>query len=388
METEKKYATAPDLAIDERFRTFVLEPNNEITHYWNAWQQQGSEHEQVRRKQLMNEARMLVVALKPVQTDIPHDAQERTWQRIQAQISSPILLADTGLKPNTSIGENPLSQIHSVEEHRLTQEQEVTHKARILPLYLQKRASNWYGWVGVAAALLIIIGLGGLWKLSSLNSANVLVSTSDGGSRSTLTLPDGSVVIVGERSELTYSSDVVKNGAIREVMLQGEAYFKIIPTERDGEKVKFRVRTETALIEVLGTQFNVNTRRGQTAVVLQEGKVRVLSLDGKREFALLKPGERIEIGSEGVRSLREVKPELYTSWKDGKVFFEALPMAEVAAILHDSYNITLVFGDSTLVGKQFSGGVSANNISLLKEILQETFRVKVQQHNDTLFLLK
>ncbi|MBD1209621.1 MAG: FecR domain-containing protein [Ignavibacteria bacterium] len=374
-----------ELALDDNFRSFVLEPNAERSAAWDAWQREGPADEQQERLALMNDARLLFRVLEPQMPIIPEGAQELVWQRIQAQIHKSSASDVTPQTADSTLAHTSLQKI-DVHKNLTTQDRQNAHKAQILPLPLQNPQLTWYAWAGIAAAVLVGISLGVLWTINSFNPSNVFVSTSGGGGRSTLTLPDGSVVVVGERSELAYSAETLKNGAVREVSLQGEAFFHVQPTARDGEKVKFRVRTETALIEVLGTQFNVNTRREQTAVVLQEGRVRILSPDGKRELAVLQPGERIEINTEGLLNRREVKTKSYTSWKDGKVFFDALPMSEVSAILRDSYNFTLVFEDSTLASKTFSGGIPADNMPLLKEILQETFNIRAELRGNSLFL--
>ncbi len=49
------------------------------------------------------------------------------------------------------------------------------------------------------------------------------------------------------------------------------------------------VHTPEATIEVLGTEFNVNTRHRQTHVVLHEGKVQLSALNETE--LVMKPGD-------------------------------------------------------------------------------------------------
>ena len=53
---------------------------------------------------------------------------------------------------------------------------------------------------------------------------------------------------------------------IREITLEGEAYFKVKPIP--ATNAKFWVQTADLKVEVLGTQFHVNTRKKKTNVVL------------------------------------------------------------------------------------------------------------------------
>ncbi len=366
MNAQPHYTTAAELALDEQFRAFVLHPSKERSDFWSAWQN-ALPNDQERRRTLMEDAERLVLALRPVQPDVPEGAQELVWQRIESRIN--VLAGST-----SHISSEPI---------------QAPERARVFDLFATPgkhvRYRRTYMWAA-AALLALAVGIGIFRQSDVLAPADVLVATSDGGGRSTVSLPDGSVVIVGERSELSYSTAMMRDSSVREVRVCGEAFFRVKKTSRDGQAVKFRVKTDCALIEVLGTEFNVNTRGNQTAVVLQEGKVRILSLDGATELAVLHPGERFEIGKAGTSSTRTVQTEAYTSWKDGKIFFDALPMSEVASILQNSHGITIRFADSTLVNTRFSGGVPSDNLPLLQDVLRETFNARVEMHHDTLTL--
>jgi ferric-dicitrate binding protein FerR (iron transport regulator) len=372
MNAQAHYTTAAELALDEQFRAFVLHPSKERSDFWSAWQN-AVPNDQERRRILMQEAERLVLALRPVQPDVPEGAQELVWQRIESRINA--------LSGSAShISSEPIQAPQMVQ---------APHKARVFDLFATPgkhlRYQRAYMWAA-AALLVVAVGIGVFRQSDVFAPADVLVATSDGGGRSTISLPDGSVVIVGERSELSYSTAMMRDSSVREVRVRGEAFFHVKKTARDGQAVKFRVKTDFALIEVLGTEFNVNTRNNQTAVVLQEGKVRILSPNGATELAILRPGERFEIGEAGKSSTRTVQTEAYTSWKDGKIFFDALPMSEVASILQNSHGITIRFADSSLVNMRFSGGIPSDNLPLLQDVLRETFNARVEMHHDTLTL--
>ncbi|TAE30918.1 MAG: DUF4974 domain-containing protein [Candidatus Kapaibacterium sp.] len=390
MNAQAHYTTAAELALDEQFRAFVLHPNKERSDFWSAWQN-AVPNDQERRRTLMEDAERLVLALRPVQPDVPEGAQELVWQRIESRIN---VLAGSTLPGSTLPGSTlpgstlPGSTAH-ISSEPIQAPLQTAQKARVFDLFATPgkhvRYRRTYMWAA-AALLALAVGIGVFRQNDVLAPADVLVATSDDGGRSTVSLPDGSVVIVGERSELSYSTAMMRDSSVREVSVRGEVFFRVKKTSRDGQAVKFRVKTGVALIEVLGTEFNVNTRNNQTAVVLQEGKVRILSLDGATELAVLHPGERFEIGKAGTSSTRTVQTEAYTSWKDGKIFFDALPMSEVASILQNSHGITIRFADSNLVNMRFSGGIPSDNLPLLQDVLRETFNARVEMHHDTLTL--
>lgn len=199
-----------------------------------------------------------------------------------------------------------------------------------------------------------------------------------------VTLPDGSTVVVGASSELTFKADEwQRTGSARELTLTGEAFFVVQKQERAGQPIKFRVRTANVVVEVVGTQFNVNTRHERTAVVLQEGKVRVVANDGATPLAELRPNERAEINAQGAVTKRAVRAAVYTSWKDGKLIFEATPLAEVARVLEDRYNTSVVL-DKTLADRTFTGAAPLSNVDLLLRAIGEAFNARVTRSDGTI----
>ena len=77
-------------------------------------------------------------------------------------------------------------------------------------------------------------------------------------------LPDGSSVIMNHNSSIQFDKDFEE----RNISLQGEAYFDVVPSD-----VPFIVTTDLGEITVLGTRFNVNSREDDLEVEVETGKV-------------------------------------------------------------------------------------------------------------------
>ena len=138
------------------------------------------------------------------------------------------------------------------------------------------------------------------------------------GGEYSLELPDGTVVWVNSESALRFPEKFTSNR--REVFLEGEAYFEV---KKDANR-PFYVHTEAGKVRVLGTAFNVcaysNDRFWQTTLV--EGSVMI---NQEEKEVLLKPNEQYQIDVRtGKAGLREVLPELYTSWRDGKFYLSLI----------------------------------------------------------------
>ena len=100
--------------------------------------------------------------------------------------------------------------------------------------------------------------------------------------RKTLTLPDGSEVLLSTASTLQLSDAFGKGD--RNVYLEGEAFF----TVRSNTNLPFTVVTRKAATTVLGTAFKVRCYGEDAQVMLASGKVRVEADAATME---LKPGE-------------------------------------------------------------------------------------------------
>jgi ferric-dicitrate binding protein FerR (iron transport regulator) len=105
-------------------------------------------------------------------------------------------------------------------------------------------------------------------------------------------LPDGTKVYMNEKSTLAYKGSW-KEKETRRVQLSGEAYFQVEEKVHQGQKIGFVVSTRDLKVEVVGTEFNVQSRIEQTRVFLNSGKVQ-LRINGQSEAIAMKPGEMVE----------------------------------------------------------------------------------------------
>ena len=110
-------------------------------------------------------------------------------------------------------------------------------------------------------------------------------------------LADGSTVHLNSGTRLRYRLRAFpgRSEQLRSVSLEGEAFFEVEPGEET-----FTVETPSAIVEVLGTRFNVRSRSGSgdsgTEVTLASGRVRVaVRADTDRSALLSRPGDRARV---------------------------------------------------------------------------------------------
>lgn len=125
----------------------------------------------------------------------------------------------------------------------------------------------------------------------------------------------------------------------RRVRLYGEAYFDVT---RD-EMRPFIVETGKIAVRVLGTEFNVNSKEDEQSVVLVRGAVQVDSQTDEETLSYrLVPGQRFSRNpSDGSGNIAQVTTEDYTSWINGYLKFEKLPVGQVILKIQDYYGICI-----------------------------------------------
>ncbi|MBO9660511.1 MAG: FecR domain-containing protein, partial [Chitinophagaceae bacterium] len=154
-----------------------------------------------------------------------------------------------------------------------------------------------------------------------------------------LQLEDGTKVWLNAASSLTYPAAF--NGKDRRVEITGEAFFEVAKDQSRPFHVKVNNETE---IEVLGTQFNINSYSNETSIstTLIEGSVQINNRDGKTRIV---PGQQAQVisGAGEVKVLNNVNTGKITAWKDGVFNFENASLFEVMRQLERWYDIEVEY---------------------------------------------
>lgn len=170
-----------------------------------------------------------------------------------------------------------------------------------------------------------------------------------------LFLFDGTEVWLNSDSRLKYPNTFNKSN--REVILSGEAFFKVTPNK----SLPFIVKSKELQVQVLGTSFNISAYDQDqiTEVVLVEGKVQLNNSNGDK-LVNLAPGEMASKKVKNRVVVQKINPEKYISWKDGKISFQAETMGNIAKKLERWYNVRILFQDEQLKSLNFSGTILRN----------------------------
>ena len=200
------------------------------------------------------------------------------------------------------------------------------------------RTSSRARWMGRAAGLLVAVAVGAILLISPPVEDPNLYATATG-EQSSIPLRDGSLVTLNTRSTMRvrYSDEY------RDVHLDdGEALFDVAKDT----KRPFRVITEQAVIEAVGTQFSVRKGIDEVTVTVVEGLVEVSRKAGGTTAEMLVDGQpyaerssqpvRLEVGQQAQVKSGVAKPvvvdvsvEKAIAWRQHRLVFEALPLKHV-----------------------------------------------------------
>lgn len=147
-------------------------------------------------------------------------------------------------------------------------------------------------------------------------------------------LSDGSVVTLNAGSRLKYPVNFL--GSVREVFLEGEAYFQVAKNAKP-----FEVHVAQTGIRVYGTCFNVKQQNNLLETVLVEGSIGFRSPD--REEIRIVPGEQVSYdASSGSVQVCEVDTQYATAWLEGVFRYSDKPLDLILKDLSVWYGVELV----------------------------------------------
>ena len=204
------------------------------------------------------------------------------------------------------------------------------------------------------------------------------------GQRAGITLPDGTIVHLNSESKLTYTPDF--NGKLREVVLEGEAFFEVTPNK---EK-PFIVKTSVFDVEVLGTSFNVSVYNDENIVetALMEGKVKLTMQGCPSKPVYLTPSQKFiysRSDRQGTISIMEGDTEL--AWKQGILAFNAEPLEEVFRKIERWYGVTMHYDKESLVNDNFTGQFKMISIQEMMNILRMHYNLKFKIENNDIYII-
>ncbi len=167
-----------------------------------------------------------------------------------------------------------------------------------------------------------------------------------------IVLSDGTKVWLNAASELEFPFNF--NGTTREIKINGEAYLEVA---KDKSK-PFIVHLPNSSVNVLGTEFNVNTyHRSQVKISLVNGSILIKT--AVKELSI-SPGKEAVINESANIIQQDFNLKYTLSWREGKFYFHNASLQDISEVLPRWYGIQVTIDDSALQPRRFTGMVNKN----------------------------
>ncbi len=196
----------------------------------------------------------------------------------------------------------------------------------------------------IAASVAIVFGIASFFWLRMDTTLHTVANH-----KTTILLPDNSKVGLNAVSTIVFNE---KNWAQkREVQLEGEAFFEV------AKGATFDVITDSGMVQVLGTKFNVKSRENYFEVQCFEGVVRVKVAGTEKKLhagqTYRKLGDKQE--SSGIT---RVTPE----WMDNTTTFKSVPFRMVVSEFERQYDVVIRLNKIDK-NRLFTGGFVHDNLN-------------------------
>ena len=270
--------------------------------------------------------------------------------------------------------------------------------------------------VRIAAILVVVIllpfSLHHFFSGKNGKSVRNFEMTTPMGSRSLVTLPDGTTIWLNADSRLTYPERF--EGKTREVYLEGEGYFKVAKDR----KHPFIVKTSGINIRVFGTTFNVKSYPSENiiqttliegSVVIEDntkgvGNANTIELKPNQRATFMRrsgtfsepvdvkpdePGQKskqVSVLEKNIKVDKDINTVAITSWKDNSLYFDNEMFQSIAVKLERRFGVTISFTDREIENFRFSGRFDQISIEEALSALQYASEFKYTIDKEKIYI--
>lgn len=253
-----------------------------------------------------------------------------------------------------------------------------------------RQSYKWYRTWSVAAVAIVLLGLitvTAYWQGSRQIQSNFsdIVVEAPLGSKTKLTLPDGSTVWLNAGSKMVYSQGFGVRD--RRLAFQGEGYFEV----EKNDEMPFLVQTHDVNVTVVGTKFNFrNYPEDEEAVVeLLEGKVALENQLKEEAVRYLSPNEKMLLHkATGEMDITSTTVKEATLWTENILLFDEDLLPDIVRELERSYHVQIEIENEDLKQTRFYGQFNQleQNIYDVLDMLSETGKLKYHEEGKVIYL--
>jgi ferric-dicitrate binding protein FerR (iron transport regulator) len=167
--------------------------------------------------------------------------------------------------------------------------------------------------------------------------------------------------------------------------MSGEAWFDVA---RDTTR-SFVINAGEAVVEVLGTSFNVNAYREneEVEITVESGVVALTARQDQKEQIVLRAGNSGTLHKESKElELIPASDPNNISWKTRELFFENTPLEEVAEVVNHAYNSRIEIRNPVLAGCPITVTFRDQSLDAILNVLEITLDLEISRSGDRVLL--
>ena len=236
-------------------------------------------------------------------------------------------------------------------------------------------------WVAGIAALFIGVVSVFVWFNQSTPSVTdtLVLHNAKGEPTLVTTFEDGSIIYLGEQASVEYPVHFAENK--REVSLQGDAFFEV----SKNQERPFIIHTQTAMIEVLGTSFNVKSKDSDTfSLSVRTGKVKVTSKINNQSV-FVNAGETALLQAAGLRTLQTSDMEQFNSYLR-HVHFKDQTLADIIRIINDNTDSVQLKIAPEVGDRRITITFQNNTAEDVAQIISLAFNLELTKQQNVLYI--
>ncbi|MEM1324280.1 MAG: FecR domain-containing protein [Bacteroidota bacterium] len=250
------------------------------------------------------------------------------------------------------------------------------------PKAVRRSLPVWRRWLSVAsiASALVLAAL--WWSIRDSGPVELLLVETGVGERRSVTLTDGTVVALNEKSRLRYPETFAAGE--RKVELEGEGFFEV--TEK--ETAPFVIKTRLADVRVLGTSFNLEAmpNRVQLVIEVMRGKVEVIGRN-RPDPMVLRAGQKGVVKEQGNNEMDLASPNA-GAWRNRVLQFNDQVLGIVLLDLKKVYGVSVRIDGLKATTCRFSGRFQGMDIQTILQNIANTFGMQIEKVSANKYSLK
>jgi hypothetical protein len=253
-------------------------------------------------------------------------------------------------------------------------------------------------WVQLTlAACLLIVGSFSIYiyipeffRRNVISDSRGMETQNNANTNQTLTLPDGSKVVLEKNSSIIVSEDFGKVN--RTVLLKGKAFFKVVRNE----KKPFLVRMGNLVTEVLGTSFKVGSdnQNKSIEVAVISGKVSVYAtskngISKKLNGVVLTPNLKAIYNTENQtiqESIVETPQLLLPNLNKSDFIFNEIQFGDLRDRLKLFYGVEIIFVNREIEKCLFTGDLGGLDLYKQLDVACTSISAKYEVRGSTIFV--